>query len=181
MSKTQNVVSHIQYDEMRAERPSYFSSLTSQAVAEVGVTSSPLTSHPILSISAIHSTTPGSIGKCFSPITVCGSNASLPLISSVQGQRVDRWPYEEWPSPISLMAGVIRGEGVPSFPLLTTGDTVVTSDTFYWFMVHGSATSNIASIYHTVRQIGPYELFGDVRWSRREGDILHTCPHDLQL
>lgn len=131
MSKTQKVVSHIQYDEMRAERSSHFSSLTSQAVAEVGITSSSLTSHPILSISAVHSTTPGSIRKCFSPITVCGSNASLPLISSVQGQRVDRWPYEEWPSPISLMAGVIGGEGVPSFTLLTTGDTVVTSDTFY--------------------------------------------------
>lgn len=108
MSKTQKVVTHIQNDEIMAEQLSYFSLLTSQALAEVSDAPSPLTSHPILSISAIHSTTPGLITKCFTSFTFCGSNASLPLISRMQGQRLDGWPYTEWPSPVSLSHG--RGD-----------------------------------------------------------------------
>lgn len=77
----------------------------------MGTASSPLTLHPVLLISDAHSITPGSIRKWFSSITICGSHASLPFISSFQGQRVDRRLYEEWPSPRSLMAEVIGRVG----------------------------------------------------------------------
>lgn len=34
--------------------------------------------------------------KTLSPDPDCDSDASLPLISILQGQPVDRWSYEEW-------------------------------------------------------------------------------------
>lgn len=164
--------SNTQYVEIREEQLSYFScveqiccySLQNTLAPWLLITnlngrhilSSHLTSIPVNICHTLHHTWIDK--KMFPPDPVCDSDASLPLIPIVQGQRVDRWPYEEWPSPMSSWQRWWE----------------LTSDTFCWLMVHVTVTSNMPSTYCTVQQIGPYELFGDVRWGRR-GWLFPAC------
>lgn len=163
---------------MSTEQLLYFSLLTSQGVAKVGVTSSPLTSHPILSITAVRSTTPGSIRKCCPPINACGSNASLPLISSSKDDMLTDGQMKN--SPIGLSYARGDWEGVSHLSHLSLSQTLwwqVTHSIYLWSM-HLPHVA-LQTYNHFVRQIDPSELFSNVTWSRRDDVCIYANTSHL--